>query len=100
MPLDHTSGGSEIALHTYRPDPFPDTLDLPRVEPSARALVAKMGAEELRRQAQERLTERRWGSRFTKMWVIYHAKNAPMLTPIALLAVIAAGAVLKITYGG
>lgn len=68
MPLDHTSGGFEIALRTYRPEPFPEAIGIPRAEPSARALVVKMGTEAIQRQAQERRTERRWGNRFANLF--------------------------------
>lgn len=96
--LDHTATSTDIALRTYRPDPFPEVLDIPR-DTSARDMLIRLSAQELHRQAQDRLTERRWGNRFSKMWTEYHARNAPFYMPIALLAVVFAGAVLKILVG-
>ncbi len=68
MPLDHTATSTDIALRTYRPEPFPEALDIPRAEPSARALVIKMGTEAIKRQAKERQKERRWGNRFANLF--------------------------------
>jgi hypothetical protein len=73
--LDHTSN----SMH-HRP----------RVDPSARALVARIGATELRRQSRERATRRDYGDRFALILERMNApERAPFIAPIAALAALA-----------